>query len=167
MEAFCPSCEEVKEVDESEDNEGMVYCSECGEEFTPQPQADPKFANYLVGEVLQVDAIPKSNLKKVLIDVGDGKEGGTQVVTNAKYCDKGWRVVVATVGAVVPAGADLKEDADAIVVKKSSVQGVKSEGMVCDAPMLGWTGGGKGAIQQLDDTFEIGSAPPAERPAKK
>ena len=36
-------------------------------------------------------------------------------------------------GAVVPAGSDPEEDTDVIVVKPSSVGGVKSYGMLCDA----------------------------------
>ncbi len=41
---------------------------------------------------------------------------------------------------------------------------MKSEGMICDAPMLGWTGGAKGSVQQIPDEFPVGSRPPVSRP---
>jgi hypothetical protein len=55
--------------------------------------------------------------------------------------------------------------------KPTAVGGVKSCGMVCDSPMLRWTGGAKGIVQQLpefDETgaaqYFVGSAPPESRP---
>jgi hypothetical protein len=42
--------------------------------------------------------------------------------------------------------------------------GVRSEGMLCDSPMLGWVGGAKGVVQQVPDEWRVGGAPPAARP---
>ncbi len=51
-----------------------------------------------------------------------------------------------------------------VVVKKASVGGVVSEGMLCDAPMLGWTGGGAGTAALVPDSFALGATPPDKRP---
>ncbi len=37
---------------------------------------------------------------------------------------------------------------------------------LCDAPMLGWTGGAAGQLVTLEEG-EIGATPPAERPVRK
>ena len=67
---------------------------------------------------------------------------------------EGARVVVATVGAVV--GEDK--------LKQRSVGGVISQGMLCDAPMLGWVGGGAGAAALVPESFSPGDRPPERRP---
>jgi len=73
-------------------------------------------------------------------------------------------VVVALENAIVPAGANLEDDSNAIQIKPTAVGGVMSRGMLCDSPMLNWTGGAKGAVQQLPDSFVVGDKPPAARP---
>lgn len=66
---------------------------------------------------------------------------------------------VATIGSIVPAGAKLDEDANAIEIKKTVVGGIASEGMLCDCPSLTWIGGAKGVLVKLDTDHEIGSTP--------
>ena len=39
-----------------------------------------------------------------------------------------------------------------------------SEGMLCDARMLGWGSGSVGIAAQVPDSFEPGSAPPTSKP---
>ncbi len=152
----------MKEVEESED--GLVMCLECGEEFRPED----KYDGYKVGKVEKVDDCGSSKKggggagKKVMVDIGDGNE--IQVVTKAKYVEVGSIVVVACEGAIVPAGCKLDDDPDAVQVKTGSVYGTKSEGMLCDCPMLGWTGGAKGIVVKLDESYALGSRPPEERP---
>jgi len=170
MEAFCKACDSVQEVEKVEEGSESVFCVACGEEFVPSSgsgaEADP-YNNYKIGLVKSVDAIPKQkDLKKVMVDViGNGEETSfVQIVTNAKYIDAGWKVVVALENAIVPAGASLEDGTDAIQIKPTSVGGVKSSGMLCDSPMLNWTGGAKGAVQQLPETFVIGDKPPVARP---
>lgn len=51
-------------------------------------------------------------------------------------------------------------------LKNTSVGGIVSEGMFCDARMLGWAGGAAGIAVQIPGDFEIGSAPPASKPRK-
>ena len=58
-------------------------------------------------------------------------------------------------------------EVDGEPVKKATVGGVPSEGMLCDAPMLGWKGGGADCAALLPDdahSFAPGDAPPPERP---
>ena len=49
-------------------------------------------------------------------------------------------------------------------MKKATVGGVVSEGMLCDSNMLGWSGGAKGVAVQVPDNFELGVAPPTSKP---
>lgn len=161
MEAFCSCCDCVTEVEPVEDNESKVLCMTCGDEFDKPTEGGGMYMNFVVGLVLSVEPL-KKDLKKVMVDVtSDGV--GIQIVTNAKYIEADWKVIVALENAVVPAGGSV-EDGDGVVVKKTSVGGVMSHGMLCDSPMLHWTGGAKGIVQQLPDSFVIGSAPPSARP---
>jgi tRNA-binding EMAP/Myf-like protein len=187
----CPTCNCIQDLEylgEDEEDRGdekgdgeahelssrVVFCTVCGEEFpfsstTSNGNLDShlnhKYLNYKIGQIITVDEIPKKkDLKKVLINISNGDEGLIQIVTNAKYVEIGWKVVVALKGAIVPAGSHLDEDSDAILVSPTSVGGVKSDGMICDSYMLGWSGGAKGVIQQLPDSYEIGTSPPNSRP---
>ena len=110
-------------------------------------------AGYLAGLVLECEDVRgKDKLKELKVDVG-GDEPLT-IVTNASNVEVGKRVVVATIG------SELKDGAK---VKKAMVGGVTSEGMLCDGPMLGWTGGGAGAAALLPVSFKPGEAPPKSR----
>ena len=51
-----------------------------------------------------------------------------------------------------------------MVLKKTSVGGVMSEGMLCDSRMLGWSGGAEGQAVQIPASIEIGAPPPATKP---
>ncbi len=176
MEAFCKTCDSVQEVERSEDNEGNVYCLACGDEFaysaagasSSSSSDGGKYANYKIGRIVRVELVAKSkDLKLCHVDVTGNEENLLPIVTNAKYAEAGWKVVVACIGAVVPAGATVSEDGDdddAMKVTKKNISGVESRGMLCDCHMLGWTGGAKGFIQQLPDSFNIGDAVPDSRP---
>lgn len=173
-EAFCTACNSQQEVDFVDESVEIVYCLACGEEFALKAAiatADGgKYSNYKVGRIMKVDPVAKSkDLKLCHIDVTNtGDESSfLPVVTNAKYAEIGWKVIVACVGAIVPAGATWsgEDDDTAMKVTKRNVSGVESRGMLCDCPMLGWSGGAKGFIAQLPaDSFAIGTAPPDTRP---
>jgi tRNA-binding EMAP/Myf-like protein len=174
-EAFCPTCTSSQEVEFVEDSTEVVYCLACGEEFALKAAGvsdeggGGKFANYKIGRIMKVEPVAKSkDLKLCHIDVTNSGDESTflPVVTNAKYAEAGWKVVVACVGAIVPAGATWSgaDDDTAMKVTKRNVSGVESRGMLCDCPMLGWSGGAKGFIAQLPDTYSIGDAPPDSRP---
>lgn len=183
MNAFCSSCNAVQScdfVDEDATSCGqLVFCTTCGDEFpltvsettTVQSEesvtSSDKYRHYHVGCILAVEPVQKQkDLKKVLVDiVGDQDESkAIRVVTNAKHVDVGDRIVVALVDAIVPAGARLDEDSNAIQIRPTSVAGVMSHGMLCDSVMLGWTGGAKGIAQKMPSSCLVGSAPPSSRP---
>eukprot|EP00798_Chlamydomonas_sp_ICE-L_P013271 gene13271-19113_t len=141
----CADCEYENEVGDS-------ACAACD---VPKPEDEGAYKGYRVGAVVSCEAVAgKDKLRKLSVDVGGGKE--LTVVTNVPNVAEGSRVVVATVGAMVG-------DEE---VKKTSVGGVMSEGMLCSNPMLGWTGGGAKttALLPADDTYPPGSVPPDKPP---
>lgn len=109
---------------------------------------------FVVGLVDTADAISgKDKLLQLSVDVGAGT--ALTIVTNAPNVQAGTRVVVATTGT---------ELRDGTIVKTANVGGVNSEGMLCDAPMLEWVGGGAGAAAVVPESFSPGDTPPLERP---
>mmetsp|Transcript_33239 Transcript_33239/g.74080 ORF Transcript_33239/g.74080 Transcript_33239/m.74080 type:complete len:177 (+) Transcript_33239:96-626(+) len=159
--------ETAQEEKPEEPSEEVWTCLECGYENPAEEQAclaceaprqagagggtDDSFKNIVVGSVTSLEKV-KEKLSLLKVDVG--KADPLSIVTNAGNVKEGSRVVVAMVGAVV---ADEE-------VKKASIQGHPSEGMLCDGPMLGWVGGGAGAAALVPESFALGSAPPSSRP---
>ena len=149
-----------------------MMCPECGMEISAEELAkggeDDKFKGYTVGIIVAAEAMGGSGgkkgkggkLTKLSVDIGDDKE--VTVVTNAKHCEEGRRIVVACVGATVG-----DPDDGGFVVKKQAVGGVMSQGMVCDCPMLGWKGGAKGQAAFLPEECDPGTKPPSSRPRGK
>jgi len=149
----CPECTQ----ENAEQDTTCVACEAPRPEAAKADGEGSKYAGYKVALVTASEEVPGKKLRVVTLDVGDG--ASLRVVTAATNVAEGVRVVVATVGALVPDGAG-----ETVAVKKATVAGVVSEGMLCDAQMLGWTGGGAGAAALLPDTFAVGSAPPDKRP---
>ena len=58
----------------------------------------------------------------------------------------------------------MNEEGEEMEVKKTSVGGVLSEGMLCDSRMLGWTGGAAGVAAQMPASLAVGDAPPRTKP---
>lgn len=150
----CAECECENEAEEQ-------VCGGCE---APKPAAassgDDKYKGYVCGIVTECEGVAgKDKLKKLSVDVGKGTN--LTIVTNAPNVVAGSRIVVATIGAKVTA------DGEEIVVKKTAVGGVSSEGIVCDGPMLGWVGGGAGTAALLPESFQPGSTPPDSRPRLK
>ena len=134
--------------------ESPPFCNECGEEVA-EATIEAKDRLVLVGQVTEAAAVPnKDKLTRLKVDVGGGKE--VTVVTNARYCEVGKRLVVALPGACL---AGLEEP-----VARATVGGGKSEGMVCDSPMLGWSGGAAGQAVFLTEEYLPGDSPPQTRP---
>lgn len=110
---------------------------------------DPKI---ILARVESIDGIPgKDKLKEVVVLTPEPK----RIVTNAP------NVVEAKVGhcvVVALEGAEMHGE----IVKRTSVGGRMSEGMLCDSRMLGWAGGGAGVAVFLQG--DVGAAPPTERP---
>lgn len=147
------TCAECGQEHEGEDA-SATECVACGEPKPVEEAAedpDDRYRGYKCGLVTSVEDIA-DKLKACSIDIGGGND--VTIVTNAANVEEGSRVVVATVGAVVGEEA----------LKKRSVGGRTSEGMLCDAPMLGWVGGGAGAAALVPEAFGPGSRPPERRP---
>jgi len=114
---------------------------------------------YKVGVVLSVEGCggKGAGLKACKVDVGNDQV--LTVVTSASNVREGSRVAVAPAGSAV-----VGDDGEEIAVKKTSVGGVSSEGMLCDSKMLGWLGGAAGIAAQIPESCEIGSPPPESKP---
>ena len=152
----CPSCEYEHEGEDA----ASAECIACGE---PRPAADEaddaeddRYKGIVAGLVTSIEEL-SNQLKACTVDVGAGTS--VSVVTNATNVAEGARVCVAKVGARLPAAGDGE-----VVVAKRSVGGRTSDGMLCDAPALGWSGGGAGAAALLPPSFAPGDRPPDRRP---
>ena len=143
-------------------------CVSCGYEISIETIASMKYANFKIGKVISIVSLDKIKLSVVELDVG--LESTINVVTKAKaaYILKDDLLVVATIGAIVPAGANIDDDDHAILVKKSVVGNRSSVGILCDAPMLSWIRGTKGQLVKLtvneEHDFKIGARPPINNP---
>ena len=146
----CAECEQENEASDA-------VCVACDE---PRPAVAEcevgRFAGYHCALVLSCEEVPGKKLRVLTVDTGRAE---LKVVTSASNVAAGVRVVVAIVGALVPDG-----QGETVAVKKASVGGVVSEGMLCDASMLGWSGGGTGAAALLPGEFALGAPPPDKRP---
>ena len=124
----------------------------------------PDRSKYKVGVVQSIEELTKKGgkpLRSCQVDVGSD-DGPICVVTSAANVRDCSRIIVAPVGSSV-----LDDSGEEVVIKKTSVGGVMSEGMFCDSQMLGWKGGAVGVAATVPDSFAIGSAPPDEKPRPK
>jgi tRNA-binding EMAP/Myf-like protein len=112
----------------------------------------------IVGLVTLVEEVNNSqNLKKCLIQVSnDTDHEKLTIVTNAKNVKQGMRVVVASVGTVLPDEGNS--------VESKVIGGVRSNGMLCDAKMCGWSSTNPGLAVSLPDSFELGQEAPSQNP---
>ena len=69
------------------------------------------------------------------------------------------RIVVAPIGSTI-----IDDEGEELTLKKTSVGGIPSEGMFCDAKMLGWGSGAVGIAAQVPDSYEPGMSPPQTKP---
>lgn len=105
--------------------------------------------NCVIGEVLECEKHPESDhLSKTLVNVGDEV---LSIVCGAPNVRKGQKVIVAKVGAVLPE----------VTIKKASIKGVESNGMICSLLELGvdtkhLTDDQKSGIEVLDSSVEVG-----------
>ena len=106
---------------------------------------------FVVGIVESCEEI-SAKLKKLSVNVGGGEP--LTIVTNASNVREGTRTCVALIGTVV-------EDVE---VKKMSVGGTTSEGMLCDSKMLNWAGGAEGLCVQVPASFSPGDPAPTSKP---
>jgi tRNA-binding EMAP/Myf-like protein len=153
MEWACVVCE-------YENEEDAAACESCGTAKPPAAHAGAAeadaWAKYVVGQVVELEDMPGGKLRKLKIDVGGSGKLPT-VVSVAPNVAVGFKLVVALPGATV----------GDVVIKAMSIGGVTSEGVLLDAPALGWTGGGAGTAALVPESTPLGSRPPALRPRLK
>ncbi|MBK8984300.1 MAG: phenylalanine--tRNA ligase subunit beta [Ignavibacteria bacterium] len=85
-----------------------------------------KFNNFVIGEVLEKDKHPNAD-KLSVCKVNSGEEI-LNIVCGAPNVEKGQKVCVAKIGAVIPDGE--------FEIKKSKIRGEISEGMICSSKEL-------------------------------
>lgn len=84
----------------------------------------------VIGHVLEREQHPNADkLNKCLVDIG--AESPVQIICGAPNVDKGQKVAVATVGAVLPGN---------FKIKKAKLRGEESNGMICSLQELGIEG---------------------------
>ncbi|KAA0549180.1 phenylalanine--tRNA ligase subunit beta [Bacillus sp. BGMRC 2118] len=84
----------------------------------------------VVGHVLEREQHPNADkLNKCLVDLGEGEP--VQIICGAPNVDKGQKVAVATVGAVLPGN---------FKIKRAKLRGEESNGMICSLQELGIEG---------------------------
>lgn len=106
--------------------------------------AHATFQGVVVGEVLAASPIEGSrHLKLCQVSIGREK---LQIVCGAPNVEPGQRVPVATEGAILPGG---------IQIKKTKLRGVLSEGMICSDAELGLSDDASG-IKVLNGEYTIG-----------
>lgn len=117
----------------------------AGFEVEAIQDARSQFHQVVVGHILEKDKHPNAD-KLSVCRVTTGQNQVHQIVCGAQNHKVGDRVVLALPGAVLPGG---------FAIKKSSLRGVESGGMLCSFKELGLEGGGEG-IAILDDKAPVG-----------
>lgn len=103
-----------------------------------------KFKNIIVGEVLEKEKHPNADkLSKVVVDVG--KEN-LNIICGASNLEKGQKVPVALVGAILPGN---------FKIEKAKIRGEESSGMICSEEELGLAKKSQG-IMVLDAEAKVG-----------
>ena len=115
-----------------------------------------EMSDLVCGEIASLEPVEgKDKLKKLFVKVSDDADAEAHViVTNAPNVEVGKRLVV------VLAGGTLRDGTE---VRKTTVGGVLSVGMVCDSTMCGWSGGGAGTAALLPLDFPLGAPAPSSR----
>ena len=103
----------------------------AGLEVEDAVPAAPPFAGVVVGEIKACEQHPNADRLRVCqVDAGTGTL--LNIVCGAPNARVGIRVPVATVGALLPPGADGKP----FTIKLGALRGVESQGMLCSASEL-------------------------------
>ena len=119
-------------------------------------------AEYKVGVVESIEESGGKGTKALKIckvDIGAADGNLITVVTSAPNVRAKSRLAVAPVGSTV-----LTPQGEGMVITKTSVGGVMSEGMFCDAKMLAWEGGTEKIAAQIDASIPVGASPPLNKP---
>jgi phenylalanyl-tRNA synthetase beta chain len=99
----------------------------------------PYFENVVVGYVVSCEKHPDADkLNLCQVDVGENNK--LQIICGASNIRTGLKVIVATVGAVLPNG---------LKIKKAKLRGIESFGMICSESELGMAEDSEG-VSELD-----------------
>ena len=110
----------------------------------------PPFTGVVVGLVLSAEQHPDADRLRVCqVDVGQAQP--LQIVCGAPNARPGIRVPCATVGAILPPGAD----GQPFKIKLGKLRGVESQGMLCSAKELGVSDESNGLLE-LGDGATVG-----------
>jgi phenylalanyl-tRNA synthetase beta chain len=110
----------------------------------------PPFTGVVVGLLLSAEQHPDADRLRVCqVDVGQAQP--LQIVCGAPNARPGIRVPCATVGAVLPPGAD----GQPFKIKLGKLRGVESQGMLCSAKELGVSDESNGLLE-LGDGATVG-----------
>lgn len=112
---------DIKDIDYKNLAEKMVF---AGNEYEEISKISP-CTGLVVGKVLECEMHPES--KKLHICKVDLGSDIKQIICGAPNVQKGQKVIVATIGAKLPAGE----------IKKAKLAGLESEGMICSLAELG------------------------------
>ena len=105
----------------------------------------PAFEGLVVGHVVNCEKHPNADkLSLCEIDIGDGSN--LQIICGAPNVKKDLKVVVATVGSVLPSG---------LKIKRAKLRGVESNGMLCSESEIGLSESHEGIIE-LDGPCTLG-----------
>lgn len=111
--------------------------------YSPQP-LNTKIIVGLTKKVVQHPNADK--LRIVLVDVG--AESNLHIVCGAPNVDEDMKVAVATVGAVLPNGTEIRE---------AKLRGELSQGMLCSEAELGWSEDHDGIVV-LPEDYQVGKS---------
>ncbi len=112
-----------------------------GQEVEAIEEQGKELAKVVIGQITEYEKHPEAE-KLTLLKVNIGEEEELQIVCGAPNHKLGDKVVVATIGAVLP--GDFK-------IKKSKIRGVESQGMLCSEVELGLGNDGDGIIILPED----------------
>ncbi|MGL5175060.1 MAG: phenylalanine--tRNA ligase subunit beta [Cetobacterium sp.] len=112
-----------------------------GQEVEAIDEQGKDLAKVVIGQVTEYGRHPEAE-KLTLLKVNVGAEEELQIVCGAPNHKLGDKVVVATIGAVLP--GDFK-------IKKSKIRGIESQGMLCSEVELGLGNDGDGIIILPED----------------
>ncbi|MBL4647549.1 MAG: phenylalanine--tRNA ligase subunit beta, partial [Gammaproteobacteria bacterium] len=104
----------------------LTQLTDAGLEVDTSEAIAGEFSHVVVGEIQSIAAHPEADRLRIC-HVNVGKEPLT-IVTNLALVIKGMKLPVALIGATLP---------DGVVIKKTKLRGVVSQGMFCGADTLG------------------------------
>lgn len=108
-------------------------------------QIEIKTKGFVVGKVIECIPIEGTHLSRCRVDINSEI---LDIVCGAKNVKKDLKVVVATIGVLMPSG---------LLIKPSKLKGFDSNGMLCSQKELNINGFNDDGIIELSDRYEIGS----------